>query len=411
MRPAGGLPSWVSPTAVLVVGLLAAVVLARAGGISGRDTAVLITTVLLGAAGVVVVVMLLRRLRPRQDLSFHAAVIALASIGATVVGVVVAARAMFISTHDLSVLGVILATATAAGLTVAWRLGDRISGDVRSLSDVSERLAAGDHPDPPHSDVTELDRLGTNLVGMAALLEQAHQRELALERSRRELVAWVSHDLRSPLAGIRAMAEAIEDGVVSDPAETRQYLRSIGEETDRLAALVDDLFELSRVSSGLVDIRPAAVGLTELLRACARGATQLAEAKSVRLRLPPQSSTDEVPDLYVSEPETVRVIRNLLDNAVRHTPAGGVVAISVSRGATTVEVSVIDECGGIPLPDLERVFDVAYRSDNARGRDGGGGLGLAVARGLAEAQQGSIAVSNHRGGCCFTVELPLADPG
>ena len=120
---------------------------------------------------------------------------------------------MFISSHDLTALGVIVATATGAGLTVAWRLGTKVDNDVHRLTRLSERLAAGESAEVPAMRIRELDRLGGDLVSMADRLAEAHDRELALERSRSELVAWISHDLRSPLAAIRAMAEAIEDGV------------------------------------------------------------------------------------------------------------------------------------------------------------------------------------------------------
>ncbi|MEZ5237981.1 MAG: HAMP domain-containing sensor histidine kinase [Microthrixaceae bacterium] len=395
--------------AILAAGLMVAAALAWAGGIPTDDTLVLIGTASAGTAVVAAATALSRRLRFRQPFVVHAGVIALASMAATATGVVVAARAMFISSHDLWALGTILATAAAGGLAVAWSLAARVDRDVRTLTAVSERLANGEQAPPPASQILELDELGRDLVDYSAQLQEAHSRELALERSRRELVAWVSHDLRSPLASIRAMAEALEDGVVTDRAGAQRYLRSIAAETDRLAALVDDLFELSRVTSGILSLDRTRVDLTDLLERSARGAAEVAAAKGVEVRLPDPSSCSSIPELHVADTETVRIIRNLLDNAVRHTPSGGVVAVSASRQDSVVEVSVTDECGGIPQPDLERVFEVAYRGDNARGRDGGGGLGLAVARGLVTAQDGTIGVANHPGGCCFTVTLPLVD--
>ena len=405
------LAHWVIPGLILTAGMVVAVAVASFGNAPASDTVVLVATALGGAAVAVAVVLLITASRPRTTVGTQAAAVALASVSATIVGVLAGARAMFISSHDLTALGVIVATATGAGLTVAWRLGTKVDDDVHRLTRLSERLAAGESAEVPALRIRELDRLGGDLVSMADRLAEAHDRELALERSRSELVAWISHDLRSPLAAIRAMAEAIEDGVVSDPAEVHRYLHSIGEETERLAALVDDLFELSKVASGLVEFRSSRVSVGEILRVSAHGVALVAEADGVELQLPPTEHTDSMGELFVSQAETVRVLRNLLDNAIRHTPEGGVVSIEVSEVANAVEVSVIDQCGGIPAPDLERVFDVAFRGDNARRRDGGGGgLGLAVARELTEAQDGSIAVSNHAGGCCFSVQLPTADP-
>ncbi|MCP4435548.1 MAG: HAMP domain-containing histidine kinase [Actinomycetia bacterium] len=410
MRPARRprVRKWM-PLAILAAAVAVAALLAWIGGASARDSVSLVALALGGAAAAVLVVMLVTRLRHSSGIATHTAAVALVSVSATTVGVVVGARAMFISAHDLTALGVIVATATGAGLAVAWQLGSRIDRDVTELTELSEELARGERPASTHSEVAELDRLGDDLVAMADRLAEAHQRELTLERSRRELVAWVSHDLRSPLAGIRAMAEAMEDGVVTEPEDVARYLRSIGEETSRLAQLVDDLFELSRVTSGLAGVDARAVSLADLVLAGARGAGPVAEAARVDLRLPSGVDSANLPTVCASEAETVRVLGNLLDNAIRHTPAGGVVSVEVSTTARTAAVSVIDECGGIPADDLEQVFDVAFRGDAARSRsDAGGGLGLAIAKGLAEAQEGSIAVANHEGGCCFTVEIPLA---
>ena len=394
---------------IVAAGLAVAVLLARAGGIPASDTLVLVGTASAGTAAVAASMAVVSRVRPRQPFAIHAAVVAVASMAATATGVAVAARAMFISSHDLWALSTILATAAAGGLAVAWSLATKVDRDVRTLAEASQDLATGESVSPPRSRISELDRLGADLAEVSRRLRDAHQRELALERSRRELVAWVSHDLRSPLASIRAMAEAMDDGVVQSPADTRRYLRSIAAEADRLAALVDDLFELSRVTSGILELDPRRVELGDLLDRCARGAAEGAAAQGVEVRLPDPVVLNAVPPLYVSDSETVRVLLNLLDNAIRHTPAGGVVAVAATATRGQVELSVTDECGGIPPADLERVFEVAYRGDNARGRDGGGGLGLAVARELVSAQEGTIGVANHPGGCCFTVSLPLAE--
>lgn len=401
-------PRRVVPGFILLAGIAVAGLLAALGGASLRDTMTLVALALLGAAAAVGLVVIFTRGRNSSAMATHTASVALVSVSATTVGVVVGARAMFISAHDLTALGVIVATATAAGLAVAWRLGSRLDRDVTELTELSEDLARGDRPPAPQSGIAELDRLANDLVAMADRLEEGHDRELALERSRRELVAWVSHDLRSPLAGIRAMAEAMEDGVVTDPTDVKRYLHSIGEETARLAQLVDDLFELSRVTSGLAGIDPRPSSVADLISAGARAAEPLADAAGVELRLPPTSATETLPPVVASESDAVRVFGNLLDNAIRHTPGNGVVAISVATDDDCVSVSVSDECGGIPRDDLDQVFDVAFRGDAARSRSvAGGGLGLAIAKGLVEAQQGSIAVTNGDTGCTFTVRFPL----
>jgi signal transduction histidine kinase len=204
------------------------------------------------------------------------------------------------------------------------------------------------------------------------------------------------------------MVEALEDGVVEDAETVARYYRTMGRETDRLAGLVDDLFELSRIQAGAVNLDLEQIALDELISDAVAGVSMAAGAKGIDLRGEVSSPT---PVVELSIPEMARVVRNLLDNAIRHTPRGGTIwvdaAIDESRHAALV--SVRDGCGGIPAPDLPRVFELAYRGDAARTPgDGGAGLGLAVARGLVEAHHGEISVENEGQGCRFTIRLPLA---
>jgi signal transduction histidine kinase len=238
-------------------------------------------------------------------------------------------------------------------------------------------------------------------------LAEAQEQASALERSRRELVAWVSHDLRTPLAGIRAMVEALEDGVVDDPETVARYHRTIRQEADRLAGLVNDLFELSRIQAGSLALRYEAVPLDEFVADAISGPAVAARAKGIEVRSQVRTSMPSTVEL--STPEMARVVRNLLDNAIRHTPPGGtiIVDVGIDEGETAAVVSVLDGCGGIPEIDLDRVFEMAFRGDTARTPGEGGGLGLAVARGLVEAHQGDITVHNEGPGCRFVVRLPL----
>ncbi len=370
------------------------------------DTVQLVLLTMLGGVPVVLAAAWLASRRRAFGVRRQAMLVALAPLAASWVGALLAARAMFLSSHDMTAFVTIAVTAGVIGVAAAWELGRRIRRDARRLEELSAEIATGAVPaQGPDAAVSELGRVGDQLADMSRRLDESHRRELALERSRRELVAWVSHDLRSPLAGIRAMAEALEDGIVDDPDDVARYLRSIGDETNRLAGLVDDLFELSRITSGTVGLEPQAVPVEELV-----GSVVEAVAATVQARdLDVHCQLGDRSKLLVSPGEASRVLRNLLDNAVRHTPDGGTIRIEVVSDGDEAEISVIDECGGIPLQDLERVFDVAFRGDAARRRDdGGGGLGLAIAKGLAEAQDGTIDVANHVGGCCFTVRFPLA---
>jgi signal transduction histidine kinase len=374
-RPAPGLPvahagsapgsrPALVPLAVVAAGLLVAAGAAASLGLPGGDAAQLVAISL----GVAIVPYLAGRLvlhRFRSPL-----VVALIPVVAVVFGSLAAAQAMFVSSHDLSALVVVVVGAGTAGVLGALALA------------------------------TELERARRQLLDAA-------ERERALERNRRELVAWVSHDLRTPIAGLRAMVEALADGVVDEPDDVRRYHMQLMSEVDRLARLVDDLFELSRIEAGTLAVSVERVALGELLSDAVASAAAVAAGKRVRIdgRL-----DGRAPDVAGSAAELKRVVRNLLDNAIRHTPPGGTVQVAVRGTEAHAEVSVLDGCGGIPTRDLDRVFDLAYRGDAARtpGAAGGAGLGLAIARGLVEALDGDIAVRNEAGGCRFTVRLPRA---
>ena len=364
-------------------------------------------------AGILVV--LLRR----SSVVAQALILALAPVCAVAIGVAAASWAMFISSHDLHVLFVILAAAGTVGVISAVLLGRRVAAAGRSLGAMARRLgdeATGSPPGPPadgragRAAPLEMALLAAELEATSARLAEYQERTAALDRSRRELVAWVSHDLRTPLAGIRAMVEAIEDGVVDDPETVARYHRTIRQETERLAHLVDDLFELSKIHAGALALDLQQVLLDDLISDALASASVPAQAKGVELR---GVMNRPSPVVTLSTPEMARVVRNLLDNAIRHTPAGCMVQIEagIDDTGTAVRVSVLDACGGIPDHELDQVFETAYRGDAARTPgDSGAGLGLAVARGLVEAHHGDISVHNEDGGCRFTVRLPLSEP-
>jgi len=249
-------------------------------------------------------------------------------------------------------------------------------------------------------------------IGRRSVWErEARERERAAEAARRDLVAWISHDLRSPLAGIRAMAEALADGVVAKPDDVADYAQRISGETERLSGMVNDLFELSRITAGALRLTMSAVPLRDVVSDALAGQTPLAEQKKVRVL----ADAEVWPVVTGSDPELARILRNLVSNAIRHTPPDGTVAVHVGVDGTQALVAVDDGCGGIPEDEISRVFDVAYRGTHARtpdrstgGAGAGGGLGLAIAKGLVEAHRGHIDVHNHGAGCRFEVRLPLA---
>jgi signal transduction histidine kinase len=222
------------------------------------------------------------------------------------------------------------------------------------------------------------------------------------------LVAWISHDLRTPLAGIQAMTEALADGVVSAPKDVAGYATQIGAETRRLSGMVDDLFELSRITAGALELTMSAVALQDVVADALSAQVPVAQRKRVTVL----TNALAWPVVIGSDPELARIVRNLVSNAIRHTPPDGTVAVQIGVDGQDAVLAVDDGCGGIPEHELARVFDVAYRGTSARtpGREepAGAGLGLAIAKGLVEAHRGRIDAHNHGPGCRFEVRLPLA---
>ena len=396
---------------VAVAGVLAAVLLAADASMGAKDTSILLAWALGSAAVAAAVAALLLRVLRHATLAVQASVAALAPVLAVTVALLGTAATMFLSTHDLWALLVVTVAAGTVGLVSALALGQRVARASQRLGDLAQRIGDGGAaavPGQAAGGPSELRRLSAELEGALARLAETREQAAAAEDSRRQLVAWVSHDLRTPLSGIRAMVEALEDGVVTDSETVARYYRTMARETDRLAGLVDDLFELSRIQAGALHLELEKIALDELVSDAVAGVSLAATTKGVHLRGDVASPT---PVVELSIPEMARVVRNLLDNAIRHTPRGGTVwveaALDDERAAALV--SVRDGCGGIPDPDLPRVFELAYRGDAARTPgDGGAGLGLAVARGLVEAHHGDITVRNEGQGCRFTIRLPLA---
>lgn len=411
------------PAAIPVGGVAAATAVAVGVGVPGKDTVTVLVESVVGATLAGLAATLLLVVLRRARVAVQAAVAALAPVAAVAIGVTWATSDMFITEHDLRILWVVLVAAGAAGMAVALILAGRVADASRSVGDMARRLGeagpvamtrahAGGSVRPTGTDSRpsvpgELAALESELRLTSRRLAEAQLQAEATESNRRELVAWVSHDLRTPLAGIRAMIEALEDGVVSDEPTVQRYYGTIRLEADRLAGLVDDLFELSQIQSGTLSLDLVPVALDEFLADAVAGAGVAARAKGVELRC---HVAEPVPVVEVATPEMIRVVRNLLDNAIRHTSAPGTVTLSagVGKGGGTVEVSVLDCCGGIPPEDIDRVFEMGYRGDSARTPgEGRGGLGLAVAQGLVQAHDGRISVANESAGCRFTVRLPL----
>lgn len=378
--------------------------------ISPQIQVILIAAACTGAVGTIgaVAMRLLRRASLR--IAFQAA--SAVAVLAVVAGTLGTADAMFLSSHDLGVVWTVCVVAGLIAFAFSWLLGRDVETSSRALRQAARTLGQEEAPgqDPagysaPDSPMSaELAALSRELAATDAKLRASRERERQMESSRRQLVAWVSHDLRTPLAGLRAMAESLEDGIATDIG---RYHRQIRTEVTMLSTMVDDLFELSRIESGTLRLAPDQIAVRDLVSDAMAGLEEVARSRDVRL-------TGDADDcLVMADPrELSRVLSNLLTNAIRYTPAGGRVRVDAVRESGGVRLTVSDTCGGIPEADLASVFEPAWRGTDARtpGADGGTGLGLAIVRGIVEAHHGQVQVRNTGPGCQFEVRLPVNPP-
>ncbi len=371
-----------------------------------HDQVVIVLTTAAWSGGVGLVGGLLVWLGRRASVVWLTLGVATTAILAVVAGTVATSRAMFLSGHDLGVISLVAAVAGVVALLFALAVGSALARWSRDLRDEARRFGESGSFVSDASGPAEFTALADELRRTSEKLTESRDRELALEQSRRELVSWVSHDLRTPLAGLRAMTEALEDGLADDPARYHAQMRA---EVDRMVRMVDDLFELSRIHAGVLRLSPQQIAVGDVVSEALAGADSVARARGVRL-----GGQVEEDVLVTADPAGLsRVVSNLLMNAIRHTPADGVVEVSARAVPTGVELSVTDACGGMSEEDIPRVFDVGWQGSPARTPEhldtaggAGAGLGLAIVKGIVEAHLGQVAVTNHEPGCRFLVTLP-----
>ncbi len=315
-------------------------------------------------------------------------------------GVVLASGLVMFGMHDDAKIVSVAVVSTLCALGGALVLGRRILQPLVRLRATSAQLAAGDlSARAPESGPRELLELGGSFNEMAASVER-------LFDARRELVAWASHDLRTPLASLRAMVEALEDGL----ATPTEYLPAIRGQTEILSRLVEDLFELAMIDAGALTLELQNASLGPLVSGCLRAVEAEARANNIRL----ESRIDPAdPAVRVAPDKIERVLLNLLANAVRHARPDGAVAVIVEPDTDHVLVAVEDTGDGVGSETQQRMFDRFWREDDSRARsNGGAGLGLAISQGLVQAHGGKIWAENRTGGgarIAFT--LPLATGG
>jgi signal transduction histidine kinase len=318
--------------------------------------------------------------------------------GLTLLNVWLTARMMFINEHDLTLAGLLLLFAGGISVSFGYFLSTSITHKLAELVHASQHVSQGDFAVrvvPAGRD--EVAQLAEAFNAMAARLERADADARALEAARRDLVAWASHDLRTPLASLRAMLDALADGVVTDPETVARYVQQSQTETARMSALIDDLFELAQIDAGSLVLRCEPSSMADLISDTLEAFSARATARQVRLS---GTVADGLDPVWMAPEKISRVLSNLVENAIRHTPAGGAIEVQAGLEAENVRVSVRDTGEGIPPEDLPRVFERFYRGDVARTRaqtapeprrsSAGAGLGLAIARAVVEAHGGRI---------------------
>jgi signal transduction histidine kinase len=332
---------------------------------------------------------------------------ALASL-LTFLNVWVTARLMFASEHDLLMATVLLLFAGGIATSVGYFLSAALTDRIVELSRTAEEIATGRlGARAVIIGNDEMASLARTFNEMAAQLEATAEKRRELDRLRRNLIAWAGHDLRTPLASIRAIVEALADGVVEDPDTVHRYLHTAQREIRSLSFLIDDLFELAQIEAGGLHLDLSPSSISDLISDTLESFSALAARQDISLEASVEPGADPV---LMDVRQVGRVLSNLLGNALTYTPAGGAVRVRAVRKGEATQVEVADTGEGISAKDLPHVFERFYRAEKSRSRaTGGAGLGLAIAKGIVEAHHGQIGVESATGkGTRFFLTLPAA---
>jgi two-component system, OmpR family, sensor histidine kinase BaeS len=327
-------------------------------------------------------------------------VVAIAAVVVASAVVAASTNAMLLAPPELRLVMAALLLGAGLGVILAVSVAGPLTADLRRLAGAAQQVADGDLGVRTrivrNDEVGELARSLDRMVEQLAELEDQRARG---EVARRRLVTSIGHDLRTPLASLQAAIEALEDGVAPDP---RRYLRSMGSDVELLGSMVDGLFVLARLDAGELPLDRLPIDLGELVDGAAEAVAPLAAKHDVEVAARLHGAVPVVADTQALD----RVLRNLLDNAIRHAPAGSTVEVTVTATGGLANVRVHDDGPGFPPEFVDRAFDRFSRADEARQRRGGGaGLGLAIAKRLIEAHDGVIHI--ERGpGATVTCSLP-----
>jgi len=331
--------------------------------------------------------------------------------GAIVVGQLLLAAGLFVAlmTHSAPDALFTAVLALNAGIVGAWSaraITRRVLGDIEQLRSGLQIVGAGGRElQIQTSGEDELGLLAREIEAMAGLLAHEEQARVRVEQARRELLAAISHDVRTPLTSLRLLSAALADDLVDGPTRL-EYVSRIGVHVRAMSALIDDLFELSRLEAGDISWSMERVPLEDLVLETVDAMRAQAEAGSVSMHA---ELTEDLRAARANPEQIQRVLFNLIQNAIRHTPADGSVTVRASGSPGAVEVEVLDTGRGIPAAERERVFDAFVQgSERVSRSDGSAGLGLAISRAIVEAHGGRIWIEDAAAGTSVRFSLPAA---
>ncbi|MFJ4028105.1 sensor histidine kinase [Paenarthrobacter sp. NPDC089989] len=379
----------------------------------GNELATILAWVLLWALVIGTATLFLLRALRRASVLAQICLVVVATVAVLVAGMVSAFNAMFISARDLEVMWYILAMASVVAVTLSLMLGAGVSRNAARLVDAARRLGRGETLEAADNQHKAAPAMTSELAGLAQELEassrrlaESREREAAIETARRELVSWISHDLRTPLASMRAMTEALEDGMASDVSA---YYRKIIGQTEQMTAMVNDLLELSKIQAGSLQLRAEPLDLYDLVSDALSDVAPLAAKRGITL----DGGGDRECMAVADGPSVARALRNVLLNAIIYSKPDTDVHVTVGRDDGHAVVAVQDRCGGIPAEDLPHLFETGWQKDPARGSAAGlqgsysgAGIGLSIVAGIVKAHGGRVRVENVDGGCRFALSLP-----
>ena len=392
-----------SLVALIAVGILLVEMLLRpAAGDRVQLFAIVVGPALLAAAATP---LLSRWVSSRSSVAGVALTVGLCSLALGAVSSSAASNAMFVSSYDYRLFLVVLLVSSGIALIVGGQLTRPLARDLRRLGQVASAVAEGDLA--VRTGIERVDEVGATATAIDRMVERlahADAERARIAAARQHLFTSIGHDLRTPLAALRATVESIEDGVSTDP---RRSLAVMSAQLRAMDAMLDQLIELSRIESGHVTTATERVSLTELADECVEALAPLATSRGVVLDVHADG-----PAIVTGSPhELSRVLRNLVDNAVRHSPDDGTVVIRLVTGDGLIHMSVHDDGPGFPADFRAHAFEPFRRADPSRNaRTGNSGLGLAICRAIVDSYGGRIDLGDesHDGGGTVVVELPAS---